>query len=265
MHLLSISFAEYMPHVCLALSFILLLYLLVFQYRRSTRAPAETSYAFSAATMIRQRPPTVLQFSARVPPGAGATPTMLQTIEGMSPERRPNENLGAGNTVTASSSRVRRSLSKPSTTKRVTRSASRSSLAQEAVHAPMRDTVKLVRQKNPIRGNGKHDASMGRQYTYWFQTESSQPIERPPHLHVSCALRPGDLFWHKTRDQSQFWLRLLDADSEREVWKVVEPGYERADGRRLTITPKKQVLSWVGGDWGSRRVSASQWTGPENA
>lgn len=50
----------------------------------------------------------------------------------------------------------------------------------------------------------------------------------------------------------------MDAATGEEIWKVIDRGYAREDGRRLTITRKKQALSWVGGDWGTRRVTESE-------
>lgn len=118
----------------------------------------------------------------------------------------------------------------------------------------------LKRERNRIRSNNKHDiVPRGKQYTWWFQTKSEQPIACPPPLHPSCKLSIGDLFWHKAGDQDQFWLRVLDDESGEEMWKVIERGYVREDGRRLTVTPTKQVLSWVGTMWGNRRVTESEY------
>ena len=103
-----------------------------------------------------------------------------------------------------------------------------------------------------IRANHRQGPSE-RHYTSWFDTESSHPISVPPPLHPSCGLQQGDLFLHRTPIEQQLWLRVSD-EEHGETWKPVGPGYEREDGRKLTITPKMKIPSWVGRDWGARRV-----------
>ena len=115
----------------------------------------------------------------------------------------------------------------------------------------------MKREKQRIRDNGKHDSTPGRQYTYWFETTGNGPIPAPPTLHPACSLRRGDLFFHRFPGGPQFWLRQEDENGEEDIWKSVDIGYVRGDGRTLTVTEKLQRPSWVGGDWGSKRVSAS--------
>lgn len=99
-------------------------------------------------------------------------------------------------------------------------------------------------------------------FTYWFETSSSKPIDSPPLLHRTCRLEVGDLFLHRSPGSVQIWLRMGDEeDDEEDEWEEIEEGYERSvDGRRLTLTPTRQMPSWVGGDWGSRRVAARKYT-----
>ena len=74
----------------------------------------------------------------------------------------------------------------------------------------------------------------------------------------------GDLFLHKHGDDGvpQLWLRSGDGDAgdddDDDYWESVKVGYIREDGRKLTITPIGGHPSWVGGDWGSRRVAACE-------
>ncbi len=118
----------------------------------------------------------------------------------------------------------------------------------------------LERERNPIWYNAKHDTTPGRRYTFFFRTESERPILRPPLLHPNCSLVLGDLFWHKPAvGDDQIWLRVADEATQQAKWQAIEFGYVREDedGRHLTLTPSRQALSWVGGDWGTRRVTES--------
>ena len=109
----------------------------------------------------------------------------------------------------------------------------------------------LKKHKRAIRDSQK-DGS-GQLFTTWFETTSTRTISAPPKLHSKCRLQRGDLFLHKHPEALQIWMRTSD-----DVWLKIEVGYEREDGRQLNITPKLQVPSWVGGDWGARRISASK-------
>lgn len=84
---LSSHLVEYIPPISLTLSFVLLLSILISRYLYEPGVSPGASYAFSASTIVRQRPPTVLQFSARVPLGSGATPMLLRTIDNTGEER----------------------------------------------------------------------------------------------------------------------------------------------------------------------------------
>ncbi|KAH9853716.1 hypothetical protein C2E23DRAFT_884388 [Lenzites betulinus] len=361
--------AEYLLYTCLALSSLLAIYVVTSQCLWKMQRLSEVDYAFSASTVVRSRPPTVLQFSARVPPVSGAAPLILRTMNAVGQARlsgprgikeednssRPvpkgillrstsavparntdavppsrsksigiptrsasiastrNEDaspslpsspaatsplssarrrvassvpLGLAETVVlseddrdeddggnsaqrgqsmpAAGTRCELSSPKITVTRRITRSSSRASLPQdnvicEASTSPSIETlVKLKRNKNTIRGNDKHDTSLGRLYTWWFETISDYRITAPPPLHTSCGLQRGDVFWHKSPGYHQFWLRVWDETQEEEGWQAIPLGHQRADGRLLTITPKEGRLSWVGGDWGSRRVTTKK-------
>lgn len=57
---------------------IVLYFMYHFVWRPVARSRPETKYGFSASAKIHHRGPTILQFCARVPPGIGATASILQ-------------------------------------------------------------------------------------------------------------------------------------------------------------------------------------------
>ncbi|RDX40002.1 hypothetical protein OH76DRAFT_1490657 [Lentinus brumalis] len=311
----------------------LLLLCLAYYMRRPPRAEAQPNYVFTASTKVARRPPTVLQFSAHVPPGAEAMPTIIRTfdvphaevravarpkreeeLDESSSEETVRESLcrdsrtpprsilvrtssaasdgtfiRASPAATASPPRITapvevetsahdpptetqsrsrsplRATSRSDSSRRIlTRSVSRSSLQRASSSGPATQLsilpkgLRLKREKGPIRYNAKHDTTPGLRYTYWFETSGERPILAPPLLHPACGLQRGDLFFHRWADASdpQFWLRQQDDLVGEDVWQSVDIGYVREDGRKLTLTDKVQRPSWVGGDWGSKRVSA---------
>ena len=84
------------------------------------------------------------------------------------------------------------------------------------------------------------------------------PLSAPPILHPSCGLQRGDLFFYEHPGSKQFWLREQGEPDGEDIWTSVDIGHIRGDGRKLTVTDKRERPSWVGGDWGSKRVSASE-------
>lgn len=218
--------------------------------------------------------------SSSVDAGSDALSTMSADAGSRAPftasVRRPSSKPPTPRRVTRSISKASFTEDAPITIQRVTRSSSRVSFADNTIQAGGDEGVsvfvrlrclatneyqiKLKRNKNVIRGNDKHDIVKRRQYTWWFETTSESSIAYPPAVHPSCGLREGDLFWHQYAGGFQFWLRVLDGHTTTETWQPIKLGDSRADGRRLTITPTKKVLSWVGGDWGNRRVSVSEYS-----
>ncbi len=63
--------------VLATLSAIILLYISYNTFARLVPQQALPNYAFTASTKLACHTPTVLQFSARVPLGVGATPTII--------------------------------------------------------------------------------------------------------------------------------------------------------------------------------------------
>lgn len=79
--------ASFLGATFVALLILFCLYMSFCSTRRA-RHQARPNYAFTASTKVSRRTPTVLQFSARVPPGAGATPTIVQSFDGSNAESR---------------------------------------------------------------------------------------------------------------------------------------------------------------------------------
>ena len=95
--------------------------------------------------------------------------------------------------------------------------------------------------------------------TWYFETKSDARLDAPPSLDPGCGVELGDLFLHWYDDDNvQVWLRTLPEDDDEEEWEEISVGYIRDDGRQFIITPTNKYPSWVGGDWGSRRVAASE-------
>ncbi|KAI0650197.1 hypothetical protein C8Q79DRAFT_1006485 [Trametes meyenii] len=94
--------------------------------------------------------------------------------------------------------------------------------------------------------------------TWWFETTSNDAIPRPPaRLAQQDDLKPGDLFLHRIeKKQHQLW-HWVDDEGLGLHWKSIHVGSRRADGRRLTLTPKQKRPSWVGEDWYIRRGLAN--------
>ena len=116
--------------------------------------------------------------------------------------------------------------------------------------------MRLERKKQVIRDTAKHlDQTL---FTTWFETQSDETLIEPPSLHPDCKVTLGDLFLHLHADGAQIWLRVQDNDS-KPSWKAIDVGYEREDGCHLTLTPKMQVLSWVGKSWGDKCILASEY------
>ena len=124
--------------------------------------------------------------------------------------------------------------------------------------------MKLKRHRQSLRKNDKHDTFLeGSKHAWWFKTAGNNPIHAPPLLHPSCKLQVGDIFYHQNSVKPQFWIRDRDEGSEEGCWRSIDLGYEREDGRKLTLTEKYRDPSWVGGDWGIKRVAACECDLPE--
>lgn len=50
----------------------------------------------------------------------------------------------------------------------------------------------------------------------------------------------------------QLWLRVLDEESQAEVWKEIEDGYVREDNRELLIPAQDRLPSWVTRPWAKK-------------
>ncbi|KAI0363521.1 hypothetical protein BV20DRAFT_1057962 [Pilatotrama ljubarskyi] len=91
--------------------------------------------------------------------------------------------------------------------------------------------------------------------TPFFETEGTQPIPSPPPFVGQEDVQVGDIFYYRNTEdwkQSQMWIWCVDP-AQGAHWKRVKVGYRREDGRRLTLTEKRRIPSWVGEHWYTRR------------
>ena len=82
--------------------------------------------------------------------------------------------------------------------------------------------------------------------TAWFVSYASDFITAPPHDDNLDNPTVGDVFLHFATKYSppiyQLWIRLPNGTP---VWRLVEPGYARADGYVLIVTQVTKEASWV--------------------
>ncbi|KAI0652980.1 hypothetical protein C8Q70DRAFT_1059737 [Cubamyces menziesii] len=95
-------------------------------------------------------------------------------------------------------------------------------------------------------------------HTAFFSSSGPRLLSSPPVLRNQDDVKMGDVFCHKTADSIQLWLRSYEGGNC--VWRKVDIGYERNDGRRLSITKKLQNPSWVGTEWCGKHISARMCT-----
>ncbi|KAJ3005289.1 hypothetical protein NUW54_g4404 [Trametes sanguinea] len=82
--------------------------------------------------------------------------------------------------------------------------------------------------------------------TYWWESSSRTPLQEPPDLSDRPDLALGDLYCNRVAgiDVPQLWIWTTDG------WKTIAEGDVReSDHRRLSITPKKKLPSWVKAEW----------------
>lgn len=87
----------------------------------------------------------------------------------------------------------------------------------------------------------------------WFwESFTLEPLGHPPDLTSYSDLTLGDLYFNVVKgDRSSFQLWSWVRDGKGvEYWKRAREGDTREDGRRLTISPKRQQPGWVSPDWG---------------
>ncbi|KAJ2987044.1 hypothetical protein NUW54_g9547 [Trametes sanguinea] len=115
-----------------------------------------------------------------------------------------------------------------------------------------------------INVRGEKGGHSGTLETPYFEIEGSQPIASPPPFTGEEDVQIGDIFYYRNTEdsrRSQMWIWQLDP-TQGAYWKRVHVGYKREDGRRLTLTEKKRIPSWIGEKWYMRRgVQTSLITG----
>ncbi|PIL26910.1 hypothetical protein GSI_10048 [Ganoderma sinense ZZ0214-1] len=106
--------------------------------------------------------------------------------------------------------------------------------------------IKRHVRKNTHRAKAGDGAERSQTVTIYYQPAhlSEEPIRTPPDLSNDANLAPGDLFYHRMRDDRfQLWLWCIGVDGQP-WWKPVYEGYEREDGKWLLITPQLKVPGW---------------------
>ncbi|KAJ8463966.1 hypothetical protein ONZ51_g9904 [Trametes cubensis] len=91
-------------------------------------------------------------------------------------------------------------------------------------------------------------------HTAWFGSKGTQKISQPPIMCNQHEVRVGDVFRHLAPDAVQLWL--WEAAQGEARWRRVHCGFQREDGRYLSVTEKKKEPSWVCSEWCYKRISA---------
>ncbi|RPD81760.1 hypothetical protein L226DRAFT_564425 [Lentinus tigrinus ALCF2SS1-7] len=91
----------------------------------------------------------------------------------------------------------------------------------------------------------------------WAGSEGPEPINAPPIFENENDIRIGDVYRHLIPDDCQLWLRVLGDDGP--FWLSVPAGYEREDGRFLSLTQQKQEPSWItSSEWCNKCIRAAK-------
>ncbi|KAH9895962.1 hypothetical protein C8Q73DRAFT_665004 [Cubamyces lactineus] len=115
--------------------------------------------------------------------------------------------------------------------------------------SPYRKRTREVSKVSKKQGHGGDKARpLGPVLATWFETENigEALIDRPPDLtgEPGLVVEIGDLYYHRTSTQYQFWLWSIGPQGEP-FWMPVHYGYIREDGRRLIVTTANRWPSWV--------------------
>ncbi|KAI0364052.1 hypothetical protein BV20DRAFT_983397 [Pilatotrama ljubarskyi] len=220
-----------------------------------------------------QRPPFSVRASTPESGGRSSTPSTLtfsdrdaDDAKRISPKLEPDHRVQGAKTFTSRTPPLRiqllsqlpqddKSSATASNTRRITRSGSRSSIASTSAST---FAARPADPSDDIDGSQSELPYHKRQtkpHTAWFSSEGERPITYPPLMRNQHEVRLGDVFCHKTPEASQLWV--WEATERGSCWREARVGYERPDGRRLSITDKKREPSWVGPEWCSKRISAS--------
>ena len=92
--------------------------------------------------------------------------------------------------------------------------------------------------------------------TYFWESFTAIPLGQPPDLAAYNDLAIGDIYCNIVRgdiEAVQLWIWTMGSDGTG-YWKRAREGDVREDGRRLTITPKRQQPSWVSPTWGVKQL-----------
>ncbi|KAI0742324.1 hypothetical protein C8Q80DRAFT_1273016 [Daedaleopsis nitida] len=87
--------------------------------------------------------------------------------------------------------------------------------------------------------------------THFWESFSLIPLRQPPDLSSHPDLVFGDVYCNIVKGNVptvQLWHWTREAGSDG-VWQKVKEGYQREDGRQLSITPTRHQPSWVSQEW----------------
>ncbi|RPD78446.1 hypothetical protein L226DRAFT_610364 [Lentinus tigrinus ALCF2SS1-7] len=162
---------------------------------------------------------------------------------------------------------------KPSSGARLTRSSSRSSLkstnkpgrrgSMRAIDARLKPDGGIVTRYGEqdgepifIRQERVTSTTEPDVLTYFWESFTTVPLRHPPDLSSYPELTVGDVYCNILRGETrgvQLWIWVIGDDGVGH-WKRAREGDMRDDGRRLTITPKRQQPSWVSPTWGVKQL-----------
>ncbi|KAJ8456370.1 hypothetical protein ONZ51_g12168 [Trametes cubensis] len=255
------------------------------QLRKPPHLPRMASYTFSARAPIRHGKTTYLEFTAPSPPHTceAVRPTILQALDtyNVVEARTDASNHNGGHAGDADQDAHPRERKLPVTvlkTEQAPRPSSRSSVlrivpilrtrtqneppatpvASRITRSVSKLSLKNVSLDSQLEPEPEVDLPFIKRetkpHTAFFSSSGPRLLSSPPVLRNQDDVKMGDVFCHKTADSIQLWLRSYEGGNC--VWRKVDIGYERNDGRRLSITKKLQNPSWVGTEWCGKRISA---------
>ncbi|KAI0364516.1 hypothetical protein BV20DRAFT_1039370 [Pilatotrama ljubarskyi] len=231
-------------------------------------------FAYAASTTLRQHRTTNLELFVPLPQSyAEYKPTILREF-GRVPHVAPfavNPNAmvqpeaktpGTSTVPLPEPSLPRAEATHPPPVSDVRREAGHSGFPHRTV-SPSSPAISgsSSRESSPVpqtvttRPAGDKSGAHGALKTPFFETEGTQPIPSPPPFVGQEDVQVGDIFYYRNTENwkhSQLWIWCVDP-AQGAHWKRVKVGYRREDGRRLTLTEKRRIPSWVGEHWYTRR------------
>ncbi|KAI0739239.1 hypothetical protein C8Q80DRAFT_1124585 [Daedaleopsis nitida] len=233
-----------------------------------------SAFGSRSSTKVHWCAPTVLQFSARVPPGANATPLILRDLEPGTeqPHRITKDDADDVehrmlldqpksiliSKIPASAARKRtRSLSPQGILRPTTMEQSDVPITPvtQGAKAPRRITrsnsrAQLNRSNEELAERVAEERIILKREHQVIRGNSKHDRTREQRSWMSLLINLRSFI--QAVAFKSLWLRVHDEEIEEDVWIDVEVGHKRSDGRRLTITPRNRSLSWSDDGLGAR-------------